>query len=174
MTDASAAIPADDPARRLTIADPDSPAVRHVAVAGDTYSILVSGAQTAGRYCLIDMIVPDGGGPPPHRHDFEEMFTLLEGELEITFRGETRTVRAGSTINIPANAPHAFRNASGGRAHLLCLAAPAGLDEFFLAVGDPLASRASPPPELDKAQMEERIKTIKALAPKYRTELLIP
>jgi hypothetical protein len=37
-----------------------------------------------------------------------------------------------------------------------------------------LASRASPPPELDKAQMEERIKTIKALAPKYRTELLVP
>ena len=133
--------PADDPARKLTVADPDSPAVRHVAVVGDTYSILVSGAQTAGRYCLIDMIVPDGGGPPPHRHDFEEMFTLLEGELEITFRGETKTVRAGSTVNIPANAPHAFRNASGGPAHLLCLAAPAGLDEFFLAVGDPLASR---------------------------------
>jgi mannose-6-phosphate isomerase-like protein (cupin superfamily) len=173
MTDASAAIPADDPARRLTIADPDSPAVRHVAVAGDTYSILVSGAQTAGRYCLIDMIVPDGG-PPPHRHDFEEMFTLLGGELEITFRGETKTLRAGSTVNIPANAPHAFRNASGGPAHMLCLATPAGLDEFFLAVGDPLASRTSPPPRLDKAQMEERIKTIKALASKYRTELLIP
>ncbi len=48
------------------------------------------------------------------------------------------------------------------------------LDEFFLAVGDPLASRTSPPPRLDKAQMEERIKTIKALAPKYRMELLIP
>jgi mannose-6-phosphate isomerase-like protein (cupin superfamily) len=40
----------------------------------------VSGAQTAGRYCLIDMIVPDGSGPPLHRHDFEEMFTLLEGD----------------------------------------------------------------------------------------------
>jgi quercetin dioxygenase-like cupin family protein len=175
MTDAaSVPIPADDPARKLTVADPDSPVVRHVAVVGDIYSILVSGAETAGRYCLIDMIVPDGGGPPPHRHDFEEMFTLLEGELEITFRGETRTVRAGSTVNIPANAPHAFRNASGGPAHLYCLAAPAGLDEFFLAIGDPLASRTSPPPRLDKAQMEERIKTIKALASKYRTELLSP
>ena len=82
MTDASSAIPADDPNRTLTVADPDSPGVRHLAVVGDTYSILVSGAETAGRYCLIDMIVPDGGGPPPHRHDFEEMFTLLEGELE--------------------------------------------------------------------------------------------
>ncbi len=57
----AAAIPTDDPMRRLTVADPDSAGVRHVAIVGDAYSILVSGAQTAGRYCLIDMIAPDGG-----------------------------------------------------------------------------------------------------------------
>src|SRR5271168_2041499 len=117
-----AAIPADDPNRKLTVAERDSPQVRHVAVVGDTYSILVSGTDTAGRYCLIDMIVPDGGGPPPHRHDFEEMFTLLEGELEFSFRGETQTVRAGSTVNIPANAPHVFKNKSGKTVHMLCMA----------------------------------------------------
>jgi quercetin dioxygenase-like cupin family protein len=178
MTDAAGApspsIPADDSSRKLTVAEPESPKVRHVAVAGDAYSILVSGAETAGRYCLIDMLVPDGGGPPPHRHDFEEMFTLIEGELELTFRGQTTTVRAGSTVSIPANAPHAFKNKSGNLAHMLCFAAPAGLEEFFLEVGDPLPSRASPPPKLDTAQMEARMKKIKALAPKYRTELLIP
>src|SRR5271165_4201708 len=117
----SSAIPPDDPDRKLTVADPDSANVRHIALAGGTYSILVSGAETAGRYCLIDMIVPDGGGPPPHRHDFEEMFTLLEGELAFTFRGETMIVSAGSTINVPANAPHAFKNMSGRTAHMLCM-----------------------------------------------------
>ena len=174
MSDAANSIPADDPNRELTVADPNAPTVRHVAVVGDTYSILVSGAETGGRYCLIDMIVPDGGGPPPHRHDFEEMFTLLEGELEFAFRGRTTTVRAGSTVSIPANAPHAFRNASGAPVHMLCLAAPAGLEDFFLEVGDPLESRTSPPPKLDQAQIEERIAKVRALAPKYRTELLIP
>jgi quercetin dioxygenase-like cupin family protein len=146
-----AAIPADDPNRKLTVAEPDTPTVRHVAVVGDTYSILVSGAETAGRYCLIDMVVPAGGGPPRHRHDFEEMFTLLEGELEFTFRGKTETVRAGATVNVPANAPHAFRNASGVPVHMLCLAAPAGLEEFFLEGGNLLEIRTSPPPKLDKA-----------------------
>jgi len=29
----------------------------------------VTGAQTNGRYRLIDMLVPTGGGPPPRRHD---------------------------------------------------------------------------------------------------------
>ncbi len=103
---------------------------------GDTYSILVSGAQTAGRYCLIDMIVPDGGGPPPYRHDFEEMFTLLEGELEFTFRGETTIVRAGSTVNIPANAPHASRMFGRHGAYAVHVRA-GGLDEFLLEVGRP-------------------------------------
>jgi len=102
------------------------------------------------------------------------MFTLLEGELEFTFRGETTIVRAGSTVNIQANAPHAFKNVSGGTVHMLCMCAPAGLDEFFLEVGDPLESRTSPRPKLDKAQMEDQAKKAKALAPKYRTELLIP
>src|SRR6202795_4569775 len=106
-------LPADDLSRALTVADPDGAGVPHVSVAGGTYTILVSGAQTAGRYCLVDMLVPAGGGPPPHRHDFEEMFTLLDGEIELTFRGAKSVVRAGETANIPANAPHHFRNASG-------------------------------------------------------------
>jgi hypothetical protein len=38
------------------------------------------------------------------------MFTLIEGEIEFTFRGKKSTVRAGSTVNIAANAPHSFLN----------------------------------------------------------------
>ncbi len=141
---------------------------------GDTYTILVSGAQTNGRYCLIDMLVPDGGGPPPHRHDFEEMFSLLEGELEFTFRGETQTVRAGSTVNIPANAPHVFKNKSGKTVHMLCMCTPAGQEEFFMAVGVPVDSRSSPSPAMSKEEKAEKGKLAKALAPKYRTEMLQP
>jgi quercetin dioxygenase-like cupin family protein len=179
MTDApsrqpGAAIPADDPSRKLVVADPEDPKLRHIAVVGGTYTILVSGEETGGRYCLIDMMVPDGGGPPPHRHDFEEMFTLLEGEIEFTFRGETRTASAGTSLNIPSNAPHAFKNKSGKPARLLCLCAPAGQEAFFMEVGVPVASRTTPAPELSKAEQEAFVKKVIALAPKYRTELLKP
>ena len=165
-------IPADDLNRALTVADPDDAGVPHISVAGGTYSILVSGEQTAGRYCLVDMLVPAGGGPPPHRHDFEEMFTLLEGELEFTFRGISQIVRAGSTINVPANAPHSFRNVSGASAHMLCLCTPAGQEEFFLAVGFPVASRTAPPPQPSPEEVAEKRKLIAALLPKYRTEMM--
>ncbi|HWD68628.1 MAG TPA: cupin domain-containing protein [Solirubrobacteraceae bacterium] len=166
-------VPADDPARLLTRVNADGDGLVHLGVVGDTYTILVSGADTAGRYTLIDMHVPPGGGPPPHRHDFEEMFTVLEGEIELTFRGETTTARAGSTINVPANAPHVFRNASGRPARLLCLCAPAGQEEFFREVGVPVASRTEPPPPLDAAATAAFVAKAIALAPKYRTELLL-
>ncbi|MGD0108188.1 MAG: cupin domain-containing protein [Rhodopila sp.] len=168
------AIPADDPQRKLTVAEPDDPTLQHISIVGGTYTILVTGAQTAGRYCLIDMLVPSGGGPPPHRHDFEEMFTLLEGELEFTFRGEKSTIRAGSTVNIPANAPHAFVNASARPARMLCMCTPAGQEEFFMAVGDPVATRTAPPPDLTNEERAERGKKAQALAARYRTEMVNP
>ena len=160
-----AAIPADDPQRKLTVANPDSPKMRHVSIAGDT-------TRPSAGYCLIDMHVPAGGGPPPHRHDFEEMFTLLEGVLEFTFRGKTSTVRAGSTVNIPANAPHGFKNASGAAVRMLCMATPAGLEEFFLEVGDLVDSRTAPPPKLTPAEIGGRQKKAASLLAKYRTEIM--
>src|SRR6201993_4999412 len=107
------AIPPDDPRREVAIAQPDTDQkIAHIGVVGDTYTLLLTGKDTAGHFCLIDMHIPPGGGPPPHRHDFEETFTILEGELEFTFRGVKQAAGAGATINIPANAPHVFRNAS--------------------------------------------------------------
>lgn len=165
-------LPADDPNRQLSAAGPDDRQALHISVVGDTYTILVSGKDTEGRYCLIDMLVPDGNGPPPHRHDFEEMFSLLEGELEFTFRGETQTVKAPMTVNIPANAPHQFKNKSGATVHMLCMCTPAGQDEFFMAVGVPLESRDAPPPKLSKEELAAKAKLAQELAPKYRTEML--
>jgi quercetin dioxygenase-like cupin family protein len=167
-----APIPPDDPHRHLTVARPDSDErLPHFGVVGDTYTVLVAGADTAGRYTLIDMHVPPGGGPPPHRHDFEEMFTVLDGEVELNFRGESLVAKAGETVNIPANAPHAFRNAGGESARLLCLCAPAGQEEFFAQVGVPVATRTEAPPELDADAQATFIAKSKALAPEYRTDL---
>ncbi len=74
-------IPPDDLSRNLTLAGPDEDALlRHVALAGDIYTMLLTGADTANKFCLIDMQIPPGGGPVPHRHDFEETFSVLEGE----------------------------------------------------------------------------------------------
>jgi quercetin dioxygenase-like cupin family protein len=165
-------IPADDPERRLTHARAESSEVPHVGVAGGIYTILVTGKDTAGRYCLIDMLVPPGGGPPAHRHDFEESFTVLEGEIETTFRGHKSTVRAGEVINIPANAPHRFENKSQNPARLLCLCVPAAQEEFFLEIGTPVTTRTATPPKPTEEEANSTRDKVAALAPKYKTEFV--
>lgn len=149
-------VPPDDLNRMLTIARPDSDQILpHIGLVGDTYTITISGDDTAGRFCVIDMHIPPGGGPPPHRHDFEETFILLEGEMEATFRGRQSLVRAGDTINIPANAPHQFHNSSSNAVRLLCICSPSGQEKFFQEVGVPVATRITAPPKLDKDQQQQ-------------------
>jgi quercetin dioxygenase-like cupin family protein len=167
--------PPDDLKRNLVIARPNTDQdLSHIGLVGDTYTILLSGQDTAGSYCLIDMHIPPGGGPPPHRHNFEESFTILTGEVEATFRGATSVVRAGETIHIPANAPHSFANISGQAARLLCICAPAGQEEFFAQVGVSVPNRTASAPEPDAAERAAFIKKTSELAPKYQTELLKP
>ena len=164
-------LPADDLSRSLTFSNPDADQ-SHIGLAGNTYTITVSGKDTNGRFCVVDMHVPPSGGPVPHRHDCEETFIVLEGEMVATFRGQKYVVRAGETINIPANAPHQFHNNSDKPVRLLCICSPAGQEEFFKEVGVPVATRTTAPPKLDKNQEQQFIEKAKSLAPKYRTELL--
>jgi len=82
--------------------------------------------------------------------------------------------QAGETANIPANAPHQFRNSSERSARLLCMCSPAGQEEYFMAVGVPVASRVSPPPKLDEAAQAALKAKAEGLASQYRTEFLHP
>jgi len=166
-------VPADDLNRSLASANPDRAGkYPHIGLVGDTYTVTVDGEDTNGRFCVIDMHIPPGGGPGPHRHDFEETFIVLDGEIEATFRGDKSLVRAGETINIPANAPHQFHNAAANPARLICICSPARQEKFFQKVGLPVATRTTAPPQLDDTQMAAFLEKAKALAPQYRTELL--
>lgn len=167
------AVPSDDLNRALTLARPDEDqGLPHVGLVGDTYTITVPGEATAGRFSVIDMHIPPGGGPPPHRHDFEETFILLSGEMEATFRGQKAVVKAGETLHIPANAPHQFKNVSSQPVRLICICSPAGQEKFFMEVGVPVESRTSPAPQLSPEEQAEFMKKALELAPKYRTEFL--
>jgi len=168
-------IPADDLRRSLRHVKPNEDnTLPHIGLVGDTYTILLSGDDTANRFSLIDMHIPPGGGPPLHRHDFEETFIIQEGEIEATFRGAKSVVRAGETIHIPANSPHQFHNVSDQPVRLLCLCSPAGQEKFFAEVGVLVASRTTPPPKLDGPEEKQFVAKAMLLAPKYRTELLPP
>ncbi|MBE2319849.1 cupin domain-containing protein [Solirubrobacter sp. CPCC 204708] len=163
----------DDLRRGLAVARPDDPDLTHLAVVGDTYTVLLTGEQTAGRFALIDMLIPPGGGPPPHRHAFEECFHVLAGSVEVTLRDDPPVrLQAGETVNIPGHAPHSFRNVGDDTARLLCTAVPAGLERFFAEFGDPVESRTAPAPPLSDEERQARLKRAVERAPHYGMELL--
>ncbi|HEY1920615.1 MAG TPA: hypothetical protein VGH27_34020 [Streptosporangiaceae bacterium] len=87
-------------------------------------------------------------------------------------RVAARFARAGETINVPANAPHAFTNPSGTPARLLCLCAPAGRTS-----SSPWSAGRDPDPGAAAAQPAGTgafIAKSQALAPQFKTELLRP
>jgi hypothetical protein len=55
---------------------------------------------------------------------------------------------------------------------MFCICSPSGQEGLFLEVGVPVATRTTPPPKLDPTEQAAFLEKVKALAPKYRTELL--
>jgi quercetin dioxygenase-like cupin family protein len=137
-----------------------------LGVAGGNYRIIISGDETDGNYAVIEMLVPPGGGPPPHAHpDTQEMFFLVEGVLEFkTEKGKT-TVKEGGFINIPfGGAVHCFKNESDQIARMLCTVVPSGLEKVFQEIGSPVQhGKFLPVPELS----EERKEFLRQIDEKY-------
>jgi quercetin dioxygenase-like cupin family protein len=51
-----------------------------------------------------------------HHHEQEEVWNVIEGELEVTIDGETFVARAGMVAIAPPNTPHSVRALTDGRA----------------------------------------------------------
>ena len=55
-----------------------------------------------------------GQGPPLHRHPYEEVFVVYEGQATYTIGEYTVKVRAGQIVLVPAGMPHKFINSGEG------------------------------------------------------------
>jgi len=51
-----------------------------------------------------------------HHHPQEEVWNVIEGELEVTVGGETRVAGPGCVAIVPANTPHSVKALTDGRA----------------------------------------------------------
>ncbi len=145
--------------------------VRVIGVVGDVYRFLATGKETDGKYSMWEAIVPPGGGPPPHRHSREvEAFYVLEGEITFRRESDVLVAGAGSFVNMPMGVQHSFRNESSKAAKMLITVAPAGLEEMFFEVGQPVEPGANsvPPPT------PEAIAKLVAAAPRYGVEIMVP
>lgn len=144
---------------------------RTIGVVGDIYRFLATGEETDGKYAMLEALVPPGGGPPPHIHSREEeSFFILEGEVTFQIGEERLVATTGTFANMPIGSLHCFKNESSQPAKMIISVAPAGLEQMFFEVGQPLEVGATSAPLPTKADIEKLL----AAAPRYGVEIKVP
>ena len=98
-----------------------------------------SGADTLGQLAVMESSYPPGLAVPAHVHAGEdEMFYLLDGEVELFCDDDRWTATPGCFVFVPRDRPHGFVVTSRGPARALVIVGPPRLDQQIAAAGTPL------------------------------------
>lgn len=109
-----------------TLEDSDS-----LFVLGETLRPLLTNAMGSAIE-IFDTAGPADAGPPPHTHAWEEVYVVLDGELEVTVDGRTELVKAGGVAHVPAMSTHGYRNVTD--CHFLTIVTKGNAAKFFAEV----------------------------------------
>jgi mannose-6-phosphate isomerase-like protein (cupin superfamily) len=138
---------------------------------GIRLTFLATGKDTNGAYTQGEGVVMPGGGPPAHIHQREdETWYVVEGSLEMRIGDATLVARPGDYIRGPRGVVHAFRNVGEHPARLFTTIVPAGLEDFFMEVSQPIADPTAPLPPPPADLIERMIQA----APRYGLEFFPP
>jgi quercetin dioxygenase-like cupin family protein len=88
-------------------------ASRPLNVVGEKITVLASGAQTGG-YEIFLQAGPEGSGPPPHNHPWDESFYVVKGEIAFGIGDSEMVALPGTLVHLPAGTTHWFRFGKGG------------------------------------------------------------
>lgn len=136
--------------------------------AGTRIRLLMSGKETAGVFCLMEIFGPPGRATPLHVHDREEeTITVLEGILDVTIDGRLVHVHAGETALLPRNVPHRLANNTELPSRYMLVCTPAGFDDFVDACADAQAGPVTPTPP-----QPQDIERMREAAPRFGITLL--
>ena len=83
---------------------------KSINVLGDMQTIKLTGKDTNGLFTLIEEENIPGTSIPPHVHDNEdEIFKVLEGQMELTVGDKTTVLKAGDLAFGPRGVPHSWK-----------------------------------------------------------------
>ena len=106
--------------------------------------VLAAAEQTRGMFTMLEQLMPEKNGPPPHVHErLYEIFYILEGEITFQLGTELVTAGTGAAVWIPPGTPHGFR-VKTETARALNMYLPGGFDDVSL-LGTPATARTLPP-----------------------------
>ena len=99
--------------------------------------VLLRSEESDGVVSVVDNTVPaNWPGPFLHKHDFDEAFYVLEGELTFQVEDAVITKRAGELAFAPRGVAHTLANHSDARARYLLVCTPAGFERYFARMNE--------------------------------------
>ena len=107
--------------------------------------VKATGAQTEGRFSVVEFRLPKGFASPVHIHrGDDEFFIVLSGDVRFQLGEEIVEGTTGSLVYGPREVPHAF-HVDSPQARLLLMFGPAGTDGLFREAGRPAEALTLPP-----------------------------
>ena len=122
----------------------------------------VPAAATNGQMSIWESAAGPDMGPPMHVHTREdEMFYVLEGTFRFWCGEESFVGGPGTSMVLPRNVPHTYRNVGSADGRLLVAVIPGGFENFFIAVE---RSASKDPATLDAIAEKYGLSFVPALA----------
>jgi quercetin dioxygenase-like cupin family protein len=116
-------------------------------VLGDSQIVKLSGQDTNGQFAIIVQDNPPNASIPKHIHTNEdELFSVIEGEVEFEVGEQITILKSGDIIFLPRNIPHSFRVVGTQNAKTTATVTPAGLEKMF----EELSVLPAGPPDFSK------------------------
>ena len=82
-------------------------------VVGEQITVLAPGSRT-GSYEIFRQVGPEGSGPPPHCHPWDESFYVVSGTIAFGVGDKDMIAEPGTLVHLPAGTMHWFRFGAGG------------------------------------------------------------
>jgi quercetin dioxygenase-like cupin family protein len=119
---------------------------RALNVVGEQLTILASKDATQG-YEIFLQDGPQGSGPPPHSHQWDESFYVIRGEIEFGMDEVVMTGGPGTLVHVPGGTVHWFRFGTGGGQMISMTSAGSQASSLFTDID---AEIPAGPPDLEK------------------------
>lgn len=105
---------------------------RKLNILGDNQLIKLTGKDTDGQFTAIYQDNPPNTQIPLHIHENEdEVYKVVEGEVEFTVGGKTTSLKGGDTIFLPRKIAHTWKVVGTSNAKVYLDIFPAGLENMF-------------------------------------------
>ena len=98
-------------------------------IVGEHVTVLASGEATRG-YEIFLQRGPEGSGPPPHSHPWDESFYVVKGAIDFGIDADTKTALPGTLVHLPAGTVHWFRFGPGG-GEMISITSRLGASQMF-------------------------------------------